>query len=372
MSSIGNIKSELISNISKLFSNSSYSRNISNKSNNYDNNRINGNSDIRGVIKPKSVCAPYIVPDGELAKTRKRKNKTCLKGKCITRKVKLIESVHEDSCLSDEGLMVLVNAWNKTHPTDKIITRKNESEDKTWIKLKTKLRKYLKPDESNAEHKWFDLEFVRQVLGDEKAEEYKDEFYGPEAPDSWKTNINTWLNTRNINDKMEQYEDKYGDFSFYGASPIDFDLKSDSGKCLVNDLCNINLAEHIRKGHKFIGVVFNLDKHDQGGSHWISMFINLPLAEINFWDSYAKPPPQEVNDLINKLINQGKNLKKNKINFKKNINRRRHQFKTSECGMYSCNFIIQQLEGKTFQEVCNNIINDDKMTRKRLEFFSFN
>lgn len=335
-------------------------------------NKKNGQSDLKGIIKAKSVCAPYIVPDGKMKKIKQKSNKkVCKAGKCFTRKVKLVESVHENSCLSDEGLMVLVNAWNKTHPTDKILTRKNESEDRIWIKLKNKLRKYMSEEDLKVEHKWFDLEFVKQVLGEKKAEEYTDEFYNPEAPDTWKTNINTWLNTTNINEKMEQYEEKYPEFKFYGASPIDFDLKSDSGQCMVNELCNINLNTHVSNGDKFIGVVFNLDKHNQGGSHWISMFINLPFQEINFWDSYGQKPPQEVIDLINKLIEQGKNLKK-PIKFKKNINTRRHQFKSSECGMYSCNFIIQQLEGKTFKQVCNNIINDDKMTRKRLDFFTFN
>ena len=43
----------------------------------------------------------------------------------------------------------------------------------------------------------------------------------------------------------------------------------------------------------------------------------------------------------------------------------RHQYKNSECGVYSMNFIISFLEGKTFLDIIQNIINDENMNKKR-------
>lgn len=46
----------------------------------------------------------------------------------------------------------------------------------------------------------------------------------------------------------------------------------------------------------------------------------------------------------------------------------RFQYKNSECGVYSMHFITEFLEGKTFKEIINNVIDDDNMNKKR-DFF---
>ena len=65
---------------------------------------------------------------------------------------------------------------------------------------------------------------------------------------------------------------------------------------------------------KYIGIVFNLDKHTQSGTHWISMFCNIPKKEINYWDSYGYKPPKEVTELMNKLKKQAKDMDINILN----------------------------------------------------------
>ena len=35
-----------------------------------------------------------------------------------------------------------------------------------------------------------------------------------------------------------------------------------------------------------IGVIFNLDKHDQSGSHWVAMFIDLENKFFFYFDSF--------------------------------------------------------------------------------------
>ena len=65
------------------------------------------------------------------------------------------------------------------------------------------------------------------------------------------------------------------------------------------------------------------------------------------------------------------NTQKDKFNVKveSTHNETRHQFGNSECGMYSLNFILELLEGKSFNEVCSSKIPDTKVNHLRPIFF---
>ena len=62
---------------------------------------------------------------------------------------------------------------------------------------------------------WLKQRFVKELKDDDL---FKNTFrpIGPEGKFEW-------LNTTQINEVMEQYEQKYPDFKFFGAVPIDFD-----------------------------------------------------------------------------------------------------------------------------------------------------
>ena len=70
---------------------------------------------------------------------------------------------------------------------------------------------------------------------------------------------------------------------------------------------------------------------------------------------------------MNRLKEQASKLNK-KLEIK--INKVRHQYKNSECGMYCIYFITSLLDGKTFETVVKNIIDDDTMNNKRNDFFN--
>ena len=64
---------------------------------------------------------------------------------------------------------------------------------------------------------------------------------------------------------------------------MDFE-KRNSNSCITGNLCNIDLKSHfILKSYK-IGIIFNLDDHDEPGSHWTSMYIELEpcCSEVTF------------------------------------------------------------------------------------------
>jgi Ulp1 family protease len=94
-----------------------------------------------------------------------------------------------------------------------------------------------------------------------------------------------------------------------------------------------------------IGIIFNLDKHDQKGSHWVSMFIDLEEKFIFYFDSAGDAIPPEIRILKDRLIRQAKKLTPPlKLLYKHNHNVE-HQLENTECGVYSLFFIITMLTG---------------------------
>ena len=145
---------------------------------------------------------------------------------------------------------------------------------------------------------------------------------------------------------MKQYENEYKNFYFIGPSPIDFDTKineNNNTTCVLDDLCAFNLKSYINKGKEKIGIIFNTDPHDEGGSHWISLFVNVPERYVYFFNSTGETIPDEIDVLVKRIIEQSKALGK-ELKFSQNAPKQ-HQKGGSECGMYSLYFIINVLKG---------------------------
>ena len=115
-----------------------------------------------------------------------------------------------------------------------------------------------------------------------------------------------------ISDVLKQYEEKYPDFVFLGPSPIDFDsvnvLDMDQkSTCVWPELCHFDLKQHISNGTKRVGMVFNLDKHYQDGSHWVSMFLDIPSKKL-FILIRREMKFREIESLIHKIQKQANQL----------------------------------------------------------------
>ena len=98
--------------------------------------------------------------------------------------------------------------------------------------------------------------------------------FSPRSPESWKNGPKEWLTNHDINNVLNQYEYEYDLFEFVGPSFINFNDKL-GNSCVDNEVCNLNLQEQIDDGKQRIGIIFNLDRHDQPGSHWVSLFIDV-------------------------------------------------------------------------------------------------
>jgi hypothetical protein len=116
------------------------------------------------------------------------------------------------------------------------------------------------------------------------------------------------------------------------------------------------------------GIIFNLDKHNEPGSHWVCVYINTNSKSDNFgffyFDSNALPMPSEINTLSKSIETQVNHSK-----FKILQNDKRKQFKNTECGMFCMHFIIQCLKKKTFKEIISQKCFDDDIHKLRQKYF---
>ena len=314
------------------------------------NKKTNSKKTNSKKTKVNKKCAPFIEPI-DISNLSKQK-------KITKTNVKIIKSVTNESCFTIDALRKIATKWNETHPQMKIDFTTITTGKTLWNAINN-VMKY----KCNDELCWLKQEFIKDsYLQKELLKNFK-----PFMPKTWTENPREWLNTIDIRDVMNQYEIKYPDFEFIGPVPMDFDTKVGFGECVVDELCKINLAELMKKGKTKIGVIFNLDKHTQSGSHWVAMNCDINRGEICYWDSYGIKPNPEVVVLMNRLKEQASKLNK-KLEIK--INKVRHQYKNSECGMYCIYFITSLLDGKTFETVVKNIIDDDTMNNKRNDFFN--
>ena len=158
-------------------------------------------------------------------------------------------------------------------------------------------------------------------------------------------------------------------FSFMGPSPIDFDTKIQGDVCVWPELCKLNMKEQYDKGIRKIGIVFNLDKHTQGGSHWVALYVDLSEKYIYYFDSCGvKKPPKEITVIMTRIIQQCKTIG---IGLRTFINSMSHQKGNTECGMYVLYFIICLLNGiKKPEEYSQRRIPDEEVEMFRDIFFN--
>ena len=263
------------------------------------------------------------------------------------------------TCFSRESLVKIAKSVNKSikNKNKKIKFNKKTSIPRLWNSINKKMK-----SSCYGEWCWIQHEFVRKLHDKEINHTFR-----PRTPREWYSNKIEWLSTIDIENVMKQYERLHKDFKFIGPVPIDFDFEYSVGSCIVDELCKINISELEQRKIKKIGIIFNLDKHNQSGSHWVAMYIDLNIDEIYYFDSYGQEPPEEVKNLAERLQKQGSDSNKH-IKFK--INDTRHQFKNSECGVYCMYFITELIKGRSFGDVTQNIILDDEMNEKRGYFYS--
>lgn len=262
------------------------------------------------------------------------------------------------SCLSVESLVSMADAYNIDNQHDKIKVQRGYEVINPDRYKKYLLKQFRKKISScDSQQCWLEQNFMKYV-DEQNKKELESNTFLPEGP----TGRFEWLNTLNINDVMSQYENHYPNFKFFGAVPIDFDKLSSLG------IRDANYKNLVQSGKTQFGYIFNLDEHWQSGSHWVAMYADVKKGEFIYFDSYGTLPEQRIRDLMKRLALFSRNelgLKKLIIDYNKN----RHQYKNSECGVYSINFILRMLKGESFVDIEKSKIPDDEINQCRKKYF---
>lgn len=270
------------------------------------------------------------------------------------------------SCFSLDDLINIALHYNSIYTEDKI----DIVHDKKYL-LRELTNKMKKRYNCLDQVCWLNSK-VLKTLGNKDITHYT---FRPKGP----KHQYEWLSTNDINNVMSQYKVTHPDFAFIGALPYDFEELEYTG---IN---NINFEELERTTPK-IGMIINLDEHYKSGSHWVALYANLQNYKIYYFDSFGKKPGKRVFKFIIKILTYMYKKKyhtafdidvflnkfHNSNEFDVRFNRKQHQFKNTECGVYSMNFLIRILNNENFDQIVNNITNDDAMNDCRNIYFRNN
>ena len=253
------------------------------------------------------------------------------------------------TCLPLDMLERLRNTWNEKYPKHKIPMTIHKKE-RLWAELRRRLQNQYKCASEYC---------AVQELADETNRASAQTYFRPKKPAEWLKDPREWHDSVTLASVMEQYEGAFPHFEFIGPTPIDFDsqLPGAFGRCVLDELCQLDLKATRASGKTDIGIIFNLDPHDKPGSHWVCAYIDLKRMEAYYYDSYGYEPGPEIRRLLRRCREQGcRQIIWNDI---------RHQRKKSECGTYCMYIIISLLKGRTFMELCKNRVDDDTMNALR-------
>lgn len=267
------------------------------------------------------------------------------------------------SCLDNDIIKEIAKIFNEK-------LNKNIDLNDSVKNIHNHIIKILNENNKTNESHLLTMNIIINNLSKEKIERFYNSFK-PQMPKSWHTNYNEWLSNIDIMKVLEQYSTAYPEFYLHGPTAIDFDLKDNNNKCLVDDLCQFNLKHHLDKKQTKLGFVFNTDPHNESGEHWISMYVdcnskNMDNPIIYFYDSTGDKAPNEVESLINKIIEQGK---ENNIKFTYLWNNYQHQKGGTECGIYTLHFLIYMIEENDFISYIKNKKSDEYIEKFRNIFF---
>jgi ribosome biogenesis protein Tsr3 len=264
------------------------------------------------------------------------------------------------SCLSKKAILKIAKALNKLSGIK--VTYKGVSDKDLYNKISKIMQNNFN---CKTEACWLKIRKLMTTLSKKDATYFRKHFR-PHMPEEIIKDYTEWISNFDIEAVLNQYHEETDDFYFYGAVPIDFK------KCSVSNLCSIDIYKHLDKGENKIGIVFNTDKSNEPGEHWMAYYVDLKGANLHgqpgiyFFDSFGSSPCKEVKELTEKIKKQGS--KKN-IKFVVSHNDKSYQRNTYSCGFYSIHFLEHMIKGFPFKKYLNSGLTDKKMIEFRNQCF---
>lgn len=264
----------------------------------------------------------------------------------------------DGSCIELELLISMVKAYNEinTNQADQIKLQETVTNPGSYKKYL--LGELTKKTNVDKQRDWLKEEFVRK-LDPKSQEKLVRNTWRAEGPQG----KFEWLNTLHIDDVMAQYEKIHPEFIFLGAVPIDFDDLPELG------IKNLSFQSLLDRGKSKIGIIFNLDRHDQSGSHWVASYADLLKNQVYFFDSYGIEPVQQIKTYMDRIVEFCRKIN-GKVEIDEAYNTTQHQRQNSECGVYCLYFIIKLLGGKkAFKDFLRTRIPDNFINKCRDVYF---
>eukprot|EP00798_Chlamydomonas_sp_ICE-L_P017264 gene17264-biopygen26171 len=185
------------------------------------------------------------------------------------------------------------------------------------------------------------------------------------------------LDTFDIWNVLDQYEDSHPHFRFLGVHPVNFqdpaigddssslleeDAHGQQRRCIsvVRELCNLhaNTFPETTDGKTDFGLVVNMDPSWMEGSHWAAMYGCIDRSKpyrywLYYYDSLGDKPPAPMLQFMKRFVSG--------TDVPIGWNTIKHQYGDSECGLYSISFIINCLSTtSSFQNLCAYTMADDE------------
>ncbi len=191
-------------------------------------------------------------------------------------------------------------------------------------------------------------------------------------------NSTALLSNINIDNNMVRWAREYDNFFPCPFAMMDFDKTHESFSTIsMPDVYNGNYVldlgsfGKVKRKNNCFGCVVNTDTSNGPGKHWVAVFVDMrkPDATIEYFNSVGNPPPKPMIVWLERTKKTLNGLFKSVTVH--SVTSVEHQFKDTECGVYSLFYIRKRLEGEDFSffEDKDLIIKDDLIKNFRKFLF---
>ncbi len=181
-------------------------------------------------------------------------------------------------------------------------------------------------------------------------------------------NNTSWLSNDNIESAFDMYKESHPEFVYYPCSLMDFDTETP-------EMERTTILDQLRNGYRVIACILNTATKPPG-EHWVTFLVdcrNRNRYTIEYFNSTGHKPPKPVVKLMQKTeeyLNEWIKERGYQTVVEQFVNTKSHQNSNTECGMYSCYYVLARLEDISIEKFKENPIPDDAMIMFRRRIFS--
>ena len=249
---------------------------------------------------------------------------------------------HEEkdgSCYNKSDLQTIHNAVFDNDDDD---TNKKKSKKNNKVELLNDLKKTFKKQCGDNEACWLDNVQVRRHFSKEKPRRLMELEKKVFKPKGTKGKYE-WLSTIEIENVFNQYNVMKHNFHFISCVPSDY-----------YTIYPWKFPTDIFDIYPKSAIIFNTDKMDEPGSHWVAVYFERTgsnTLHVDYFDSTGDPPFEDYETLLDLPVFR-------KWNVYSHINTKKHQHEDTECGIYAIFYIIARMQGRKRDDITRKRISD--------------